>query len=68
MTGDDRQVPSGGVVAGESKVKLPDTDAAPPISVESASACPTMMTVAVGHNVTVGVACETTSVALVQPW
>jgi hypothetical protein len=41
------------------KAKLPGTEATPPVSVDEASVCPTVMALAVGHVDTVGVTLTT---------
>jgi hypothetical protein len=47
--------PKGGTVVGVVKAKPPGTDATPPVSVDEARVCPTVMALAAGHVDTVGV-------------
>ena len=56
--------PAGGAVVRVVQVKVPGTDAVPPVSVEEAKVCPKLMGLAVGHTETVGVALFTVSVTL----
>lgn len=49
---------------GDIHAKVPGTDADPPLKTEEDSACPTVMALAVGHAVTVGVALFTVTGAV----
>jgi hypothetical protein len=49
-------VPVGGAILSVVKAKLPATEAAPPLNVDDAKVCPKVITLAVGHTLTVGVA------------
>ena len=57
-------VPRGGMVAGAAKVNPPGTEAVPPLRMELLKACPSLMALAVGQVVTLGVAWLTVSVWL----
>jgi hypothetical protein len=51
-------------VEGEVNVKVPGTEADPPVSVEAESACPYAMALAVGQVLTVGVALLTVTLTI----
>ena len=56
-------MPAAGMAPGVVNAKAPDTEPAPPLSVEAASVWPSMMAEAVGQAVTLGVALFTVRVA-----
>jgi hypothetical protein len=58
-------VPAAGAVAGAVKVKLPGTDATPPLKVELAIVWPKVIAVALGGVVMVANALSTVTAALV---
>jgi hypothetical protein len=60
-------VPKGSTVAGETKLKVPATEAGPPLRTDVESAWPKGMDEAFGHAVTVVAAWEMTSEFVAVP-
>ena len=56
--------PDGGTVAGAVQVKVPGTEAVPPVRADEDRAWPVVMAPAVGHTDTVGVALLTVTVTV----